>query len=93
VYQSQGKYDESLDLYQKTEKVYIVFYGYEHPLVVTTVRNIDDVYDDQGKYDETVELYIKVEKVFVAVYGYAHPDVDTSMISELCEHEGLAFSV
>jgi hypothetical protein len=28
VYDSQGKYDETLDLYQKAEKVYVALYGH-----------------------------------------------------------------
>ena len=67
VLNSQFKYDQALEYYQKDLEITVRVVGYENPDVAATLDNMSVVYDSQGKYDEALELYQKAEKVFVGV--------------------------
>ena len=59
MYDSQGKYEEALDYYNKALTIRINKLGEDHPDVATTYNNIANVYDSQGKYEEALDYYNK----------------------------------
>ena len=49
VYSSQGDYSASLEMYQKSLKIYLSIFGESHPAVAANYNNIGYYYFSQGE--------------------------------------------
>ena len=79
VYDSQGKYEEALEMYTKSLDITSRIYGGDnHPDVATSLMNVGNVLDDMGKYEEALVQHQKSLAIKIRVFGGDHPDVATS---------------
>merc|ERR1711965_499905 len=70
-----GKYDESLEYYNKALEIKLKKLGNDHPGVATTYNNMAGVYDSQGKYDEALKYHNKSLVINLKKLGNDHPHV------------------
>ena len=75
VYYYQGKYEETLDQYQKALAIFLAVNGQDHQDVAASYNNIGNVYEKQGKYEDALVQYQKDLEITTRVVGYNHPDV------------------
>jgi tetratricopeptide (TPR) repeat protein len=78
VYNSQKKYKEALEYYQKDLNISLQMIGKNHPDTATTYGNIGSVYDSQEKYKEALEYYQKSLDIQLQTIGKNHPDTAIS---------------
>ena len=73
VYDSQGKYEEALEYYQKSLDIKIRVVGGDHPDVATSYQNLAVVYQRQGNHVQTKEMVTKAYHIFLRMLGPDHP--------------------
>ena len=75
VYDSQGKYEEALEMYTKSVDINSRIYGGDNHLdVAASYNNIGGVYYSQGKYEEALEYYQKDLDITVRLVGRRPPE-------------------
>ena len=72
VYDSQGKYEEALEYYQKDLDITVRLVGGDHPDVANSYLVIGNVYNSQGQYERALENHQKALEIFIKVSGQDH---------------------
>ena len=73
VYDSQGKYDDALDYYQKSLKIKITAVGSDHPDVAISKFNIASLLRNMDKAAESKQMFTEAAGIFRAALGADHP--------------------
>ncbi|KAF8440564.1 hypothetical protein BDZ91DRAFT_755540, partial [Kalaharituber pfeilii] len=73
VYESQGKYSQALELYQRALAGREKALGADHPNTLGTIYNMAIVYQSQGKYSQALELYQRALAGKEKALGANHP--------------------
>ena len=76
VYDSQGKYEEALEYYQKDLEITIKVVGHDHPDVATSFQNIAALYYNQGNQVQAKEMATKAYSILLKVLGPDHPQTE-----------------
>jgi tetratricopeptide (TPR) repeat protein len=74
VYNSQGKYDQALEYYQKDLEITVRLVGLDHPSVATSKYNVASAYEKQGKLEEARQLFLECEQIYSKVHGAQHEE-------------------
>ena len=75
IYQTQGKYEEALELHSKSLDIKTRIYGGDnHPDVATSIKNIGIVYHNKGDRAAATEMCTKAYHIFLKVLGPHHPE-------------------
>ena len=64
VYNSQGRYDEAIELYKQALLIGEKTIGKEHPDYAIDLNNLANVFESQGKFDEALQLYEQSLNIF-----------------------------
>eukprot|EP00729_Bicosta_minor_P032737 gene32737-biopygen25546 len=80
VLNSQGKYNEAMEMYQKVLAITIKALGPDHISVGGTYNNMAGVLQNQGKLDEAMEMYQKALAIRIKALGPDHSDVGDTYI-------------
>jgi tetratricopeptide (TPR) repeat protein len=83
IYDSQGNYEEALEIYTKSLDIKTRIYGGDNHLdVAASYNNIGTVYESLGKYEEALEMHSKSLDIKTRILGgNNHPDVSASFIN------------
>ena len=73
VYNSQGKYEEAIELFKEALLIDEKTIGKEHPDYATRLNNLANVYGSQGKYQEALDLYEQALKIDEKTLPENHP--------------------
>ncbi|KAF2676251.1 kinesin light chain [Lentithecium fluviatile CBS 122367] len=76
---SDGRYNESEELFVQVIETFKRVLGDEHPDTLTSMANLASTYWNQGRWKEAEELEVQVIETFKRVLGDEHPDTLTSM--------------
>jgi len=68
-----GKYEEALDLCERSLELTKKALGFEHPSVVTSLNNLAELYCHTGKYEKAILLYEQSLEVYEKTLGVEHP--------------------
>eukprot|EP01036_Dinobryon_divergens_P035971 gene35971-46720_t len=79
LYQSQGKYDDALPLYESALSLRREVLGLQHPKTISGMCCLAGLYESQGRYDEAGPLYESALAIRRQVLGPQHPDTIISM--------------
>ena len=79
VYESQNKYDEALEYYNKSLDIYINKLGKDHTDVADSYYNIGLLYGKQSKYKEALECFNKSYKIYKDKLGDDHQDTKDAL--------------
>jgi len=79
VYNSQGKYEEAIELYKQALLIDEKTIGKEHPEYATHLNNLAGAYLSQGKYEEAIELYKQALLISEKTIGKEHPSYATRL--------------
>ncbi|KAF1828268.1 kinesin light chain [Decorospora gaudefroyi] len=71
---SDGRYNESEELFMEVMETFKRVLGEEHPDTLTSIANLASTYSNQGRWKEAEELEVQVR-----VLGEEHPDTLTSI--------------
>jgi tetratricopeptide (TPR) repeat protein len=75
IYESQGRYAEALQHFQKALAIRLAAFGENNPDVATSYHNIGVVYKQQRRYTEALQHFQKALAIRLAVFGENHPYV------------------
>ena len=64
VYDSQGKYDEALEYYNKALTIYLNKLGEDHPDVAMTYMNLGKLCEKLEQYQTALEYYEKAKPIY-----------------------------
>ena len=78
VYASQEKYEEALEMLQKSLQIKNKLVGHDPMDVATSYMNEANVYDSQGKYEEALDMHRKSLDIKIKVVGHDHKEVADS---------------
>ena len=78
VYASQEKYEEALEVLQKSLQIKNKLVGHDPMDVATSYMNVANVYDSQGKYEEALDMHRKSLDIKIKVVGHDHKEVADS---------------
>ena len=84
VYETQGKYEEALEYYQKSLDIRIRVFGSDHPDVAASFIHIGAVYAGKGDNKNALVQYQKGLEIQTRVFGSEHPDVSNSFYNLAC---------
>ncbi len=73
IYDSQGRYDEAIENYEKAIRIDEKTVGKEHPDYATHLNNLGNVYRLQGRYDEAIEKIEEALRIDEKTIGMEHP--------------------
>jgi tetratricopeptide (TPR) repeat protein len=76
---SDGRYNESGELFVQVMEIRKRVLGPEHPDTLTSMANLASTYRDKGRWDEAEELFVQVMETNKKKLGSDHPDTLTSM--------------
>ncbi|KAK5738250.1 hypothetical protein LTR17_006127 [Elasticomyces elasticus] len=79
VWDNEGRWTESEQLYEAAWKARKRMLGEEHPHTLTSMANLASTYNDQGLYDKAEELGEQVVEMYKRVLGEEHPHTLTSI--------------
>ena len=71
VYDSQGKYEEALEYYQKDLDITVRLVGQDHPDVANSFNNIGTVYAGKGDLENALVQFQKALEIRKRVFGSA----------------------
>ena len=80
-----ARYDESIELMNKSQAILISIYGEKHAYIGISYRNIGDIHKATGNPDMALECYMKSREILASIYGDDHSLVVSvdNLISEL----------
>lgn len=58
VFQSQGKYDQALVMYQQSLDIWIKDHGPDNSIVASTYNNMASVYNELGKFEDALAFLV-----------------------------------
>ena len=74
VYDSQGKYEEAMEMHKKSLDIKTRIYGGDnHPDVAVSYQNLAAVYQRQGNHVQTKEMVTKTYHIFLKKLEPDHP--------------------
>ncbi|KAF1967610.1 kinesin light chain [Bimuria novae-zelandiae CBS 107.79] len=76
---SDGRYNESEELFEQVMETSLRVLGEEHPDTLTSMANLASTYRNQGRWKEAEELFEQVMETSSRVLGEEHPSTLTSM--------------
>ncbi|KAF1948247.1 kinesin light chain [Byssothecium circinans] len=76
---SDGRYNESEELFVQVMETRKRVLGEEHPDTLTSMANLASTYRNQGRWKEAEELQAKELEICLKVLGKEHPDTLASM--------------
>ncbi|KAK6423769.1 hypothetical protein LTR95_016472, partial [Oleoguttula sp. CCFEE 5521] len=79
VWQDEGRWKESEELFLAARQWRAQELGEEHPSTLTTMANLASTYRDQGRWKEAEELKVKVMEASSRTLGAEHADTLTAM--------------
>ena len=78
AYESAGRLEEAITLYEQVLPDSIRVLGEDHPLTLISRNNLAYAYESAGRFTEAITLYEQVTKDCARVLGEDHPDTLTS---------------
>ena len=78
AYESAGRLDEAITLYENLLPNYIRVLGADHPDTLTSRCNLAGAYESAGRLTEAITLYENLLPNHIRVLGADHPDTLTS---------------
>lgn len=69
------RYEEALQMFQKSLNIYLSIYGEENALIADEYGNIGDVHMRLRHDEEALEWYTKSLNLYTRIYGEIHPSV------------------
>ncbi len=81
VYQSLGRNDEALPLFEKGYRLYQEVLGEKHPTSILILNNLATVYQSLGNFSEALPLSVKSYRFHKKVLGNQHPKTIESLLS------------
>ena len=78
AYESAGRLEEAITLYEQVLPDSIRVLGEDHPLTLISRNNLAGAYESAGRFTEAITLYEQVTKDCARVLGEDHPDTLTS---------------
>ena len=76
---SDGRYNESEELFVQVMETRKRVLGEEHPDTLSSIANLASTYRNQGRWKEAEELFVQVMEMRKRVLGEEHPDTLSSM--------------
>ena len=73
VYDSQGRYKEALEEYEKCLKIRVDKLGHEHPDVAISKFNLASLLRNMDKAAESKQMFTEAAGIFRAALGADHP--------------------
>lgn len=68
------QYDEALQLYTESSKIFLNRFGEYNTSYATTLNNMAGIYRSVKQYDKSKELYLKVIEIDRSILGEKHPE-------------------